>query len=374
MTRQTAKRSLLTAAVMAVFLWAATPAFSLDLVSEYSIPLKSDDRILGSLEGNYLVYGRPEITMYNARGRAVFSKKLKNNVKPTLSPGGNVLGLITYADHSPTDLKTSKLEIFDQAGRLQWQMADPAANAFFITDKGAIFGIEGVEGLPPTRLHLYDQYGNLINILTFKDYNGLAISPAGGKFIIDRAKAGLDVYDSTGEFLASLPASEMYAFDRDQRYIGVFFEGVFRLFQDEKEVVLIKTQEKTLRGLAINVEQNLLAMAGPNKLEVYELTTKKLLWAYPLAEAGHQFTSLDISKDGQFIACGMDINAGSLVAKESRHVEGHLLLFPRSGQTMTRKRETYQVWGVGLPRGVFSESGGSLMLQTREKLEKLKIR
>jgi hypothetical protein len=356
------------------FLIAATPAFTIVLVSDYKTPLKEKDRILGSMKENYLVYGRPNITMYSNTGQAVFSRKLKNNVKPTLSPNGKYLGLTTYADHSPTELRTLKFEMFDKVGNYRWKLVEPAANAFIIADNGAFFGIEGVEGIPPTKIHVYDQYGDVVNILDIKNYHGLLVSPSGGKFIIDRARAGLQVYDSMGVLLDSLPVSKDYVFDKDDRYIGTFFQGIFRLFQDGKEVTTIKSSEMVIREMEINIEKNLVVLMAGKRLEVYELTTKKLLWEYRFIEESKWFTDLDVSDDGRFIACGVDINGGTMVPKGKRHVEGYLFLFPISGKSLIREKETYELWASGLPRGVFSPSSGSVILQTREKLEKFRIR
>lgn len=352
----------------------SVPCRALNLVSEYSIKLDENDRVLGSLGENYLIYGRPQITLYNSRGRAIFSKKLTNNVKPTLSPRGKYMGLITYADRSPTDLKTVKFELFDQAGKLLWKMSDPPPNSYFITDKGTIFGIEGVRGIPPTRVYLYNEYGTQLNVLIIKEYHGLKIAPSAGKFIIDKAREGLDVYDSLGNLLANLPSSELCIFDKDDRYIGTFLEGVFRLYQDEKQVATIKTAENTLRDIATNVAENLFVAMGPKKLQVFELTTQKLLWEYSLDQESRSFSSLSLSPDGQFIACGIDINGGSLVPKDKRHVEGYLYVFPSNGQTMIPHQETYKLWGIGLPRAAFSSSSGAVILETREKVEKFRLR
>ncbi len=360
--------------IMAVVLAASLPCYALDLVSEYSIKLDANDRVLGSLSENFLVYGRPQITLYNSRGRAIFSRKLANNVKPTLSPRGKYLGLVTYADRSPTDLKTVKLELFDQAGKSLWKLSDPAPNSFFITNQGTILGIEGVKGIPPTRVYLYNKYGTQLNILAIKEYHGLEIAPSGAKFIIDKAREGLDVYDSLGNVLATLPVSEKYVFDENDRYIGVFFEGVFRLYQDEKEVTTIKTAENTLRDMTTNVAKDLFVAVGPKILQVFQLTTQELLWEYPLDAEPMTYSSLSLSPDGQFIVCGIDVNGGTLVPKDKRHVEGYVYLFPINGQTMATRKETYDLWGIGLPKTVFSESGGAVILETREKIEKLRLR
>ena len=86
------------------------------------------------------------------------------------------------------------------------------------------------------------------------------------------------------------------------------------------------------------------------------------------------FTSLDLDDAARFIACGIDINQGTLVTKEKRHVEGYLYLFTSNGKTMAQRREDYALWGVGLPRGALSPSAGVVTLLTREKLQQFFIR
>lgn len=370
MTMQKIKISLLIPALV-LFLWSFnSPVPAANLVSEFKLPLKENDRVLGSLAGNFLVYGRPTITMYNKQGAPVFSRKLTNNVKPTLSPSGNYLGLITYADRSPTDLKTMSFERFDEAGNSQWKLSKPEANAFMIADNGAVFGIEGIKGISPTRIHLYGTNGDLRNTLTLKTYHGIAIAPSGGKFIIDQARGGLEVYDSVGTFLDTLPVSKNYIFDRDHRYIATFFQAVFRLFRDEKEVVSFRASDLVIKEMHINVEQNLAVLMSLKRLEVYDLSTRERLWEYRLRNEQLFFMSLDVTSDGEYIACGVDVSGGTPVPKEQRHVEGFLYLFPRDGSALDQHRETYKIYAKDLPKVAFSKDSSSVIIQTREKVEK----
>lgn len=363
---------LLTAALALFLSFESVSAYG--LTSEFSIKLKAKDRVLGSMEGNILVYGRPYITAYNNRGRQIFSRKLKNNIKPTVSPNGLILGLVTYADRSPTDLKTVKLEMFDRGGKFKWKLDKPKASTFQITNKGSFFGIEGVQGISPTRVHVYDQYGDRTTILVFDKYLGLLPSPSASKFIVDQGRDGLAVFDSLGNELAVLPAAGDFIFDKDDRYIGTFSGGVFRLYQDTKEIVSLRHNDPKIVDLAINVEADLVVLMSETSFGVYGLTTRALLWEYTLPEAEQNFTSLDLTHDGQRFACGVDVNLGKAVSKENRHVEGHVFIFGVKNRDLNRHTEKYSLWGVGIPKGVFSTSGGSLIVQTREKLERFRLR
>lgn len=352
----------------------ASPISALKMVEEVSLPLKETDQILGSMRNNFLLYSKPYIRMYNSRLIELFSMKLSNNVKPTLSPNAEHLGLITYADRSPTDMRTVKFERYDRLGKFIWKMDNPAPNEFLLSNTGRIFGIEGVAGMPSTKIHLYDQYGELVNILTIPEYHGILISPAGSKFLVDNAGNGLVVYDTLGEKLAALPASTHYLFDKDDRYIGIFFQGIFRLFQDEKEVQTIKTDKVVIRDMAIDVEHNVFVALAVNHIMVYELTTGKLLWQYEVSSSSKFFTKVDLSDDGEFFVCGLDINFGKELPKDVRHREGYLYLAPTNGKMMVQFRTTYNIWGAGLPRGRFTAARGSLFLVTKEEIKKLWIK
>jgi len=188
--------------------------------SQYKTTLTADDRVIGSLKGNYLVYDHPQITLYDPDGKKLFVKKIDYTARPILSPNGKHVAIVTYDSKSPTDLKTLRIDFLDLAGKKQWTFNKPTPNSFMLGNNGAIFGIEGVEGLSPTRVHLFDQFGALLNMLTFKEYRGLAISPSGLKLAVDDGKDGLFVYDSTGNQLAILPSAKQYVFDNDDRYLG----------------------------------------------------------------------------------------------------------------------------------------------------------
>ncbi len=344
------------------------------LESEFSIALNEKDRVLGSLEGNFLVYGRPYIAMYDNQGKKLFSRKLKNNVRPTLSPNGRFLGLVTYADRSPTDLKTVKLEVFDSNGKRRWKISKPAANMFYIADNGAVFGIEGVQGISPTRLHLYKSTGDHFNVLTFDNYHGISISPSGERFIIDQGDAGLLVHDSTGNPLTTLPPADHFIFDRREQYVGAFSGGLFRLYHNEDEIKQVSFSEQEITDMAVHVEADLLILMASKKFEVYRLTSGKLLREFRLNEMEKRFTSLAISRDGRYFVCGVDVNSGKSVPKDRRHVEGYLYIFSSDGKKLIRHQETYKSWRVGFPRAAFSSIDDSVMLETAEKAARLIIR
>lgn len=371
---QNGRRRLWPQLAVVLLLAAATAVHGYELVSEYSINVDENEKVMGSMQGNFLVYNRGFMALYNPMGKQAFSRKLKSTIKPVLSDNGKYLGLVTYSDKGVSDMKTLQLEMVDPMGKTIWKLANPPANSFVLADNGLIFGIEGVVGMSTTRIHMYDQNGDRMAIIPAPNFSALAIAPSGKKFLVDRGRDGLDVYDSLGALIINLPLATNYTFDSDDRYLATFFNGVFHLFQDEKEVSTIKAAGLVIEDMAINVAANIVVLMSVKQLEIFELTTGKLLWDFALTEEEKSFTSLDMSGDAARFTCGVDVNLGTPVVREKRHVEGYLYLFDTKGRTMTQRKETYTRWGVGLPRGVFSSSGGAIMLETREKIEKLRIK
>lgn len=342
--------------------------------SQYKIPLTEDDHVYGSLKNNYLVYNRPQIILYGPDGNKLFTRKIEYSSRPVVSPNGKHIAVVTYDDKSPTDLRTLKIDFLDLAGKKQWTFNKPTPNTFMLADNGTIFGIEGVEGLSPTRVHLFDQFGALLTILTIKNYCGVAIAPSGLKFAVDNGKEGLFVYDSTGEQLAVLPAAKQYLFDNDDRYLGTFADGVFHLYQDQKEVRTIKSSEPIMVQIAVNVKQNLVALMAAKRVELYDLVSGNLIWEFRVQEPDRMFTTLDVADNGKYIVCGMDVNNGSTIPKEKRHSKGYIYVFAADGKTLTPWPESYNLWGIGFPKAVISQSGSSMVVLTREKVEKVLIK
>lgn len=350
------------------------PLSGYEMVSEYTVTVDENEHVMGSMRDNFLVYNRGYMVLYNNMGKRLFDRKINAAVTPTLSPSGKFLGLVTYAGSGPNEFKTVKLEMYDPNGKSLWTLKEPVANKFVLADNGGIYGIEGVEGMSPTRIHLYDRYGDRNSIIPVNNYHGLTISPSGGRLLVDRALDGLDVYDTLGALLATLPTAKYHRFDRDERYLATFFNGAVHLYQDLKEVKTITSAEIDLKDMALDVTANRVVLVAPKRLEVFELTTGRKVWEFPLLEEERSFTSVDISSDGERIVCGVDVNLGTGVVREKRHVEGYVYLFPIGGQTMASKKVTYGRWGVDLPRVVFSSGGGGVMVETRENIEKLRIR
>ncbi|MEZ5358733.1 MAG: hypothetical protein R3F48_07845 [Candidatus Zixiibacteriota bacterium] len=348
-------------------------ASALELVQEESINLGDQDRVYGSMEGNFLVYGRPNIKIYNERLKQVWSKQLKNNTKPVMSPNGDYFGLVLYNDHSPTSLQTLRFSFYDSRGNLEWKLDKLPATTFEMADNGYIFGIEGVPGISPTRIHLYDKYSDRLSVIPADKYHGLKASPDGLKLVVDRSD-DLAVYDSLGNQLAILPAAQEYIIDRDNRYIGLFSNGIFRLFQDEKEVQRFEISEREIVDLAIHVEAGLLVVMSEKRTEIYDIVTGRLKLNVQVKDLKESFTSLDISPDGRFVACGADINAGSTVSKAKRHVDGFVYIIPTSGDPMLKRKITYKSWSVGLPKVQFSKAGASVFVQTGDSLTKYRLK
>ena len=369
------KNSLIVIAVCLFLSLSLIPqaVFAIGLKAETSINLKDEDRVSGDMTGNILVYGRPNYTVYNYRLKPTHSQRLKNNVKPVISPNGQYLVLVTYNDHSPTTLQTNKIELYQPNGKFVWKLNKPEATTFELADNGNIYGIEGVPGISQCRIYLYDKYGDRLSIIRADSFHGLTISPSGTKFIVDNFANGLEVFDSTGNSLAEFPPVSNVIMDVDDRYIGTFDRGQFRLYQDEKVVQKIQSLETSLVGIDIDVEHNLLVLLAEKKVEIYDLVAGRLKWEYRVQFDNESFTSLDISPDGQFIVCGSDVNRGTDVLKADRHQEGWVYLIPADGKTMNKQKVTYKSWGIGLPRVFFSQSGASVYVETKDSLTKYRI-
>ncbi|MCK5124981.1 MAG: hypothetical protein KAR42_01890 [candidate division Zixibacteria bacterium] len=350
------------------------PAYALSLKPGDSIPLKEKDRVLGNMSGSIMVYGRPNITVYNSRLKAVFSKKVKNNIKPVFSDNGKSFALVTYHDNSPRTLRATKFANYDNRGKFKWHLPKPDATTFEFADNSYIFGIEGVAGISPTHIHVYDEFGDLLNVVTVENYRRV-IKPQGGyKFVIDKGVDGLEVFDSSGTSLATLPAADKCKIDKDDRYIATFTNGIFRMFQDERVVQKVRCTLSKIKDFEIDVERNILILLGEKKVEVYNLISGRKRWEYDVKDQKESYTSLDLSDNSDFFVCGIDVNLGSEVIKANRHVEGYICLFRVNGQDMTRQRIAYKNWGVGLPKVHFSESGASIYVQTKDSITNFRIR
>lgn len=350
------------------FVFIFTGYVAAEAVSQYKIALKEKDKIPGTGKGNILVYGRPYVVMYDETGKKLFSKKLKNNVKPTISMSGNYLGLITFADRSPTDLKTVSFRVYNSSGNSLYKIPKPASHSFIIGNNGAVYGIEGVKGISPAKIHFYNHETNPIKSPRFASYRAVLVSPSGERCLIDSGDS-LYVFGVNGDRLYSLPRGEKYRFDVNDQYVAWFSGGMFRLYKKDKLLTRIESTENSIIELAVDTEANIVVLMAQKHLEVYDLAEGRLLWEFRLLEKEKLFTSLAISPDGKRIACGIDINLGVDVPKSERHIEGYLYLFSVEGKMVYRHQEKYNRWRKGTPRVDFCNNSGAVLMITGEKIE-----
>ena len=354
--------------IVIVFVFLFTGYAAAEAISQYKIALKEKDKVTGTAKGNILVYGRPYVVMYDEMGKRLFSKKLKNNVKPTISMSGNYLGLTTFADRSPTDLKTVSFRVYNSSGNSLYKIPKPASHSFIIGNNGAVYGIEGVKGISPARIHFYNHETNPVKSPRFASYRAVLVSPSGERCLIDSGDS-LYVFGVNGDRLYNLPRGEKYRFDASDEYVAWFFGGMFGLYENDKLVTRIESIEKSIIDLAVNREANIAVLMAEKHLEVYDLAEGKLLWEFRLLEKEKLFTSLAVSPDGKRIACGVDINLGKDIPKGERHIEGYLYLFSVEGKMVYRRQEKYSRWRKGIPKVDFCNSSGAVVLITGEKIE-----
>jgi len=362
--------------VMILLGWSlsGTIAAESDLELKYSVKLEEKDRILGDLTGNFLIYGRPYIKMYDHDGNRLFSRRLKNNVKPVLSPAGKYLALVTYADHSPTELKTIKLELYNPKGERLLKIDKPAATLFELSDKGWFIGVEGVAGIAPNRVHIYDPSGKDIKTLIFQTFRKAVFAPAGDHIVVDKGSEGLELFDLQGNSVSSVPVCRNYLLSRDARYWACFGGGIFNLYQGDSLVKNLQVTPAEIIDMAFDIQSNLLVILAEKRLRLLDLVDGKLRWEYRLNEPEQYFTALSLSPDGRHVACGMDINRGDSIPKAERHIEGEALLFPVEGASPTRHSEKYTLWDIGLPRVALTASQNSLIIMTKEKVARYSYR
>jgi len=171
-----------------------------------------------------------------------------------------------------------------------------------------------------------------------------------------------------------LPSAKQYVFDNDDRYLGTFADGVFRLYQDQKVVQTIKSTDPVALQIAINVQKNMVALMAAKRVALYELVSGNMIWEFRVQEPDRMFTTLDLADNGKVIVCGMDVNNGSTVPKEKRHSKGYIYVFAADGKTLTPWPESYTLWGIGFPKAAVNSSGSAMTVLTREKVEKVLIK
>jgi hypothetical protein len=100
--------------------------------------------------------------------------------------------------------------------------------------------------------------------------------------------------------------------------------------------------------VAISHDGGYIAVAGGDRLELFDRESKSRLWAVTSGQSELRFISVDLGGGPDAVLAGLDFDAG-VDAGANRHTKGAVFLIDRTGSLLWRDDLTYSEWGIRYP-------------------------
>jgi hypothetical protein len=204
-------------------------------------------------------------------------------------------------------------------------------------------------------------------------FQWLIMSDDGKYFLVDCGSRGLKIYNSSGEEVSEMEHQRISAFGRNSEWNGHFINDVLKIYEGDKERLEVEFLYHMMFALHILNQEQRIVVGFPNNVAVLDLKDGSTIWKYSPGRENSDFVSLDVSPNGKYVACGVDINLGRKVEKEHRHVTGYLYVYDINGKSFENLEFNYSSYAAGLPRVKFLPDNRIISVETKEYLHVIEM-
>jgi hypothetical protein len=343
-----------------------SPAFSLRQTAEILLP--EGHSIYGCKSGN-LVIGLPnKLTFYDKHWKVRGEVEMDSSQTAFVSSNGLFYGIVEDSYKSEPDSSVRIVSIYDNHQLPRWAVYDAAHGEYYLSPSGDYFIAVVVTG--PSleyQVVVYNQSHPAVQ-QKIGFFEEILFSDDGRYFIIDSGTKGVRLFDAGGRILEEFGSQRLYSFSENSDLLALFGGTTLGIWSNGKQRLAVDFKATLLNGLVLRKNSERAVMAFHDKLVVADLKSGKSLWETSPSKSGGTFTTVDVSPDSRFIACGVDINRGPLVDGPKRHITGFLYVYDSDGQTVQMLEFRYERYKTGLPRVFFADDNRTILVENRESL------
>lgn len=333
------------------------------------ISFSEEARAFGLTSGNLVVTDGDSAVAYNKRFKPAMNMSIKPDQRLTVSENGLHYGIASpykVPDHHEEILH--RLDIHDARGNVIWSLDGLAEGEYHISPSGDyIVFAAGKAGAYDWQVILCrpDQTATLLDMVSFKE---IKFASDGSRFAIDGGSKGLQLYDKTGRPLLVLDYQNSFAMSSTGKYLAVFKEGTLSIYRDTSLLSKNDSVDREIAAVVISEKLNRLYYVSAFNLVVINVERGTRVWDYKTESAQYRFTSVDLSVDHQFVACGVIVNLGARIPKGNRHPKGYIYMFD-VGRNIIRKAEfSNSGWTEGQPQVGFWPDQRTILVRTNDRI------
>jgi len=315
-----------------------------------------------------------EITFLDRFWKVKSEMKLDSTQTAVIADNGLFYGIVNEGNGEGLDTISKTATIYDYREQPIWSVHSLVDGSYFLSPTGEyLVAIVGTVGQFNYKLYLYhmDRPEIEIEIVSFK---GIQFSDNGKFLLINAGAKGVKLYDAIGGFIGQYDSQKMLAFSENGNKFGAYnHKGVLKIFEGEKEKLNVTLNYLIPEGFKLIDEIERVFLIFSFKILAINSTDGSILWQYSSGKDGGFFSSLDVSPNNRFVACGVDINRGTSVERSERHVLGYLYVFDVDGQSLEEIKFKYDLYSRNLPDVKFLPDNRTIVVRNAEKLHFIEI-
>lgn len=342
-------------------------AFSLRQVA--SIPIDGDARVYGKSGGNIIIVEGDRMRFLNRRWKPRSEITLENGQSLVISDDGYYYALIEKSQTADSQSAQITAVIYDNRQVPQWGCALLREGEYFLSPDGNyLVAICGTTGWYDYKLQLYHKEHELFefDILSFSE---LIFSRDSRFFLVSSAAKGVSLFDHNGQRLQQYKSQKKIGLSEDGKLVGLYdYKGILKIYENDKIKLDTALHNLTLKKMILRDDIKRAALVFKNQVQMLKIDDGSVVWNYSPSRKGGGFVSSDISPDGKYIACGVDINYGTTKEQSDRHVVGYLYVYDIDGQTLLEHRFQYENYSLGMPTVQYMGDNRTIMVRNKELL------
>jgi len=314
------------------------------------------------------------LRFYSPDGQEVQKLDLKGNQYLVASTGGQVVGVISYADPQPKMLNALTFELYDTGGRRLTRVDGPSFSSAIVAPNGNAFvGVDGAEGLPNSVLRFYDGQGNRRDTLAVERFEGGRFSRDGSHFFFVTAKDGLRARGTGVASENQFGRADQWAVSADGRLVVISVGREIKCYREGKQISSLSWSADTLPIRSLTVSQDGCHAAAISAVHaaVFRTDSSAFLWNVSSAEVDWNLRSVDLRDGLSLVALGLDYDPGPDSAE--RHSRSRCDVYDRAGRLVHTEEDQPEKWGALFPQVRFDDDRGGLVFISRDRFKFVKI-
>ncbi len=320
------------------------------------------------VSGDILILEQAKFTRLFSPQLNANSRDLPWSQRVSLSPGGRVYALITY-EGVKEELNAAELTLYTAADVPIWSLSHHELNDIYPLDDGAAVAVRRNINIPENTLYFFSAGGEILRRFELPAVREIWTSPSADRILVNSGRDGAILYSASGEELLRCGSAYRASFSRDGRWLAVLYGNKVTIFHDARATYTGEMGGEIVRGVSFAPDNSCFVAFTDHALYLLKNPGGEVLRQHVMdVDSQLSFTSADVSREGAYIAAGIERDLGESVIGPERHPDGMVVIYRGDGVECCRRAVSYSRWNTTTPRVVFSHDGSQILALTRDEI------